>query len=341
MLILVGHSAPTISPPQRPVADTAVTVPLPRDRRSARRRRAWNDAPLHAKLMLLVTLAAVGGAGIALAAAKLPYPGWPLALGLIILITVLAALARLWIVQPIDHLLAIWQRISQHRSPGGLRALPITRQDEVGRLSRAIYELAAQALRENFDAQQLRRTLDQRVAQATRQATQQLHRMAMRDPLTDLGNRRFLDETLSPLIQSVLDSGSSLACLTMDCDNFKRVNDTLGHAAGDELLVFLAGLIRANIRRGDYAVRLGGDEFVLLLPDCTAERARALADQLRLMFAQHAHTTLPAAIGAGLSIGIATLPGAGIRSGADLIHHADDNLYAAKIAGKGRVKAGA
>ncbi len=88
-------------------------------------------------------------------------------------------------------------------------------------------------------------------------------------------------------------------------DNFKAVNDTLGHAVGDELLVFLAGLIRDSKRREDYGVRLGGDEFVVLMAGCGLERAEAFGQRLITLFRQHTRIVVPKHLPVDLSIGVA------------------------------------
>jgi diguanylate cyclase (GGDEF)-like protein len=207
----------------------------------------------------------------------------------------------------------------------------------VGQLARVIHRLASTAMRDSYDARQLRRTLDRRVAEATRQATSQLRLMAMRDPLTDLGNRRFLEDNLAPLVKSVLESGGELSCVTMDMDGFKGVNDRLGHAAGDELLIFLGSLIRALVRQEDYAVRLGGDEFCVLMPDCETDRAAQFAERLRVLFRQHTTTALPENVHTDLSVGVAGVRKHAAHSGEELMDLADGALYAAKRAGKGRV----
>jgi diguanylate cyclase (GGDEF)-like protein len=191
------------------------------------------------------------------------------------------------------------------------------------------------AVRGQQEAKRLRRTLDRRVEEATRQATRQLRHMAMRDPLTDVGNRRFFEENLPLLVDSALASGTDLVCLAIDMDNFKKVNDTLGHAAGDELLIFLASLVDASTRQEDYVARLGGDEFMVLLPGAHIDRAADLAKQIIALFRQHVRTALPDELDASLSVGIASLNSSKAGSGTELVEAADRNLYKAKNQGKG------
>jgi two-component system cell cycle response regulator len=259
-----------------------------------------------------------------------------LVLGAVPTAFILTWLGRVWVCRPVEKLIHMWGALSVDRRPGAMRMLPMTRQDEAGQLARALYRLASTALKGDYDARQLRRTLDHRVSEATRRATHQLRQMAMRDALTDLANRRFLDDHLEPLVQSVQASGDELVCVMIDVDGFKGVNDSLGHAAGDELLIFLGSLIRAIVRGEDYAVRCGGDEFLVLMPQCDLERAGRFGEQLRVLFRQHVSTALPPEVRSDLSMGVAALRQHKLADGEALLARADANLYAAKRAGRGR-----
>ena len=300
-------------------------------------RREWNDATLNAKTTALIATAVMGGILVGMAEVHSGHRGWVVAVGLIIVVAGLTSLAKRWICRPVQELTTWWRRVYRERFPGALDELPIGRHDEVGELARAFYQLTVNSIRHDQEARQLRRTLDHRIALATKQATQELHRLTLRDPLTDLGNRRFLEQHLEPLVKSVLESGSTLWCISLDCDCFKQINDTLGHAAGDEVLIFLASLIRANVRQEDYLVRLGGDEFVILMPDCEAARVAMFTQRLRTMFKQYVSASAVERLPVDLSIGVACLPDHGVHTGHDLLAKADEHLYAAKRAGKGRV----
>lgn len=297
--------------------------------------RGPSDVPLRTKFTLLVLLAAVAGCLVGMVESHLGYQVWPLAMGLSLVIGSLWWLSHVWAWQPIDRLIRLAQRLGRSRRARSLAKLPLGRHDEVGQLARAMYALVVSAKREHREARHLRRILDHRIEQATRQATQQLHQMAMRDPLTDLGNRRFLDDNLPTLLRSVKESNADLICVLLDMDNFKLVNDTLGHAAGDELLVFLASLIRGCTRHGDHAIRLGGDEFVILMAECEWGRVQQFTTQLRTLFRQHAHIALPPQINTDLSMGVASSQRDQIDRAQELLKRADENLYAAKRNGKG------
>jgi len=302
----------------------------------SRRGRAWHNASLNTKVTMLVAAAAAGGGAIGITAA-FHHPGhgiWILSLGLTGLIVALRRLGRSWVWRPYEQLLAATQRLVTASDAKGLDALPVTRRDEVGRLACHLHELASSSIRYRHEVRLARRTVDARVAEATRKATRQLRRVAMRDSLTNLGNRRFLNETLEPLIRTIRAADTDLACLLIDVDNFKQLNDAQGHAAGDELLVLLASLLRASIRYSDYAIRLGGDEFALLMPGCDPERAKLLAHRFNALFRQHTQMTTPTHLAITLSIGIASLRHDCVSTGHELLAVADRRLYEAKRNGK-------
>ncbi len=316
--------------------------------RSLSRRRTLEDVAFSRKFALLLILAAVGGCGVGILQAHVGWNLWPSVTGLSTLVVVLITLGQRWMWRPLDYLVRQLNVVKLRRRAAALKLLPVQRGDEIGQIARAMHDVSLCAIQNNVEIHQLRRTLDQRIASATRQACGQLAQLAMRDPLTDLANRRFLEEQLRPLVVAACQSREEFACVIIDLDNFKQVNDTLGHAAGDDLLVFLAGLIRAVIRREDYAVRLGGDEFVVFMPGCTAERAAAMADHLVSLFRQHVRTTMPAELACDLSIGIAMLQDDLLLNATQspleperaLLELADQRLYAAKHGGKGRVVGG-
>jgi len=300
------------------------------------RHRPWDDLPLMTKLTAVVAASSAGGVGVGMLEAQSPFPIWTMLIGLTLLVALMSQFCRLWIALPFLQLTRTVRALKVQRAPAALHALPVGRRDEVGQMARTVQQVAALAIRDHLAARRLRRRIDKAIDAEVRKATQRLEHMAMRDPLTDLGNRRFLEENLEPLIRSCRQARGELICFILDMDNFKQVNDTLGHATGDDLLIFLANLIRATVRREDYAIRLGGDEFVLLMPNCEDHRARQVSRQLITLFRQHAHTVLPSSIRADLSIGVASLNADGRPTGEALLERADANLYAAKRSGKGR-----
>jgi len=323
--------SPVNLPPSPAAADAAPVVTTPS--------RAWNDVPLRTKVLLMVMLALMCGALLGMIEARLGRPGWVLAVGFVAVMVGMSQLGRHWVWLPFERLVQELGRLSKDPSPQHIKRLPSDRKDEVGQLARAIQEQVAWSLRVNYDSRQLRRTLDHRIVEATQKATRELRNMAHRDALTGLANRRFMDEHVDGLFESVKVSGEDLVCVLIDVDNFKQVNDTLGHAAGDEILTFLASLIRGSIRAEDYAIRLGGDEFVLYMPGSTPQRAAEFARQLAGLFQQHARK-LPTAVQPSLSIGIASQRRDHATHAKQLLEIADENVYAAKEAGKNSVVGG-
>jgi diguanylate cyclase (GGDEF)-like protein/PAS domain S-box-containing protein len=169
-----------------------------------------------------------------------------------------------------------------------------------------------------------------------RKATEEyINRLAFYDPLTQLPNRRLLQERLKHGIELHHRTGSLMAVLMMDLDKFKAVNDKLGHAAGDELLQQVAERIKHRLREVDMVARLGGDEFIILLEDVgeynhVARVATSIIDTLSQAFVLcQSHTVY-----IGASIGIAIHPHHG-DSIETLMDNADTALYRAKEQGRG------
>ena len=139
------------------------------------------------------------------------------------------------------------------------------------------------------------------------EATAELRAAANADPLTGLGNRRGLHEQIVQAQARGVRDGSLLALVLIDLDNFKRVNDTLGHAQGDRLLQRVAACMRRAGREGDLALRLGGDEFMLLVtglpPDTGAVRAQAIAEAAALQIDLAAECLAPG-LGVTASVGV-------------------------------------
>jgi len=155
-------------------------------------------------------------------------------------------------------------------------------------------------------------------------------RLAYRDALTGLRNRRYAERRLREELQRLTrQTGQQLAVLLIDVDHLKHTNDTLGHAAGDELLRRVAAFLERSVRKQDVCCRIGGDEFLLLLPDADAPRAAALLRRLR---ARLRESSEPLA----LSVGMATArPDDDVSS---LLARADRAMYRDK--GRRRRRAG-
>lgn len=286
------------------------------------------------KLGLLVTLAAVSGVGLGRFSQSSDYPVLLMALPLVLI--GLWALARWWVLRPMEHLLRKLELLARTPDYAAMRALPTERGDEIGVIARHVQQLALQAIQQRMQANSLRRTLETRVTRATRQATRKLRSIALRDPLTKLGNRRYLDENLDSLVHLAQAGDVDLTCIMMDMDDFKAVNDTHGHAMGDQLLVFLASLIRACVRKDDLAVRMGGDEFVVFLPGVSGKRACEFVQAVQTMFRQQVRVLLKNGPLPDLSFGMASLHADQCATAGELLNKADQYLYQAKHTGKGR-----
>jgi diguanylate cyclase (GGDEF)-like protein len=156
-------------------------------------------------------------------------------------------------------------------------------------------------------------------------------RHALHDPLTGLPNRQLFQDRLAHLLARHSRTGSGFALLFLDLDGFKRVNDTLGHAAGDRLLIEVARRLRAALRDSDTCARWGGDEFLLALEEVASpEAAVRVAQKLLRALAFPIPGAGEARIGA--SVGISICPRDG-RDAALLIRRADEAMYRAKAAG--------
>jgi len=318
------------------VSDAPVHVDVDESSASASTKptRAWSDAPIRRKLIALILATSVWGVALGMVAAQFDL-GVLAALGMAAGLALAAEMiGRRAIAEPVEDLVADAQRISRPERPLSSTALPRDRTDEVGQLARAIHNIAVTARRDHHEASQLRRTLDDRINKATRRATAQLSQLAMRDPLTNLANRRFLDAHGDELLNSCRLSATDVACIVVDLDNFKQINDTLGHHVGDETLKFIAELIKASIRDEDYAIRTGGDEFVILMPGCSVDRVREFTDRAAKLYREYVRTKLTKLGGLGVSFGIATMMRAGVRDADALIDAADRQLYDAKRNGK-------
>ena len=180
-----------------------------------------------------------------------------------------------------------------------------------------------------------KRQLESQLAEIT-QLQERLQHLVIRDPLTGLHNRRYLDEALPRELSRAKREGYSLAVVMIDLDHFKRVNDTYGHAAGDEVLRTLAATLKVGARESDIICRYGGEEFLIALPQMSLEHAMPRVEAWRLSLAGTTVMYGELAICVTLSAGIAGFPEHG-GDAEKLISYADEALYQAKNAGRNRV----
>lgn len=159
--------------------------------------------------------------------------------------------------------------------------------------------------------------------------------LATRDPLTHLLNRNQLEPALESAIQAAKE-GRKASILYIDLDNFKIVNDTLGHKAGDRLLIMLASLLKSAMRAQDEVIRFGGDEFVVVLLDADMEETLGVAERLRQKVEESRFLDSGTTFRVGASVGVAQING--VFNSSELLVAADSACYAAKARGRNRVE---
>lgn len=161
-----------------------------------------------------------------------------------------------------------------------------------------------------------------------------LRSQSVRDPLTNLYNRRYMEEFLDGQLSRAARKSSSLSLMMLDVDHFKQFNDSFGHEAGDMVLRSLASLLLDHLRKEDVVCRYGGEEFTVILPDATQESARLRAEQLRSAIKEIALDFRGQTLGGiSISVGIASFPTDGATR-ETLLKSADSALYKAKESGR-------
>ncbi len=171
----------------------------------------------------------------------------------------------------------------------------------------------------------------------TERSQKDLERMASEDPLTGAYNRRALAEFGMREMARARRHGIPLSVILIDIDYFKKINDELGHAAGDLALIETVRRLQKNLRSEDYLGRMGGEEFLILLPDTDIQQAQVLAQRIREEFASHPMVLLEQHRSITLSGGI-TLLSASDNIFDDMLRRADDAMYTAKVLGRNRMQ---
>jgi two-component system cell cycle response regulator len=167
---------------------------------------------------------------------------------------------------------------------------------------------------------------------------EQMKALAETDPLTETFNRRALAEKLVQELERANRYETQLACLMVDVDNFKHINDAHGHLAGDGVLRQLGAILRREQRTVDIIARYGGEEFVVLLPETAAGGARIFAERIIKKVATTDFGEAGRSISATISVGIACFPDARVEDSESLLKLADQNLYKAKLDGRNRYR---
>lgn len=224
----------------------------------------------------------------------------------------------------------VWVEMSSvpiYGSDGHITGYQGVGRDISGRRQRETSLLLSKQQLEN----QLHRAVDEKSA---------LQELAMRDPLTGLYNRGFLDAALPRELARALREHQQLAVVMLDLDHFKKVNDQHGHAAGDEVLKALAALLKKGARESDLICRYGGEEFVAILSNVSAEQALQRVEAWRLRLADTVVVSGDVQISVTSSAGIAMFPDHG-NSPEQLLGCADELLYQSKREGRNRTSVGA
>ena len=172
---------------------------------------------------------------------------------------------------------------------------------------------------------------------ARKQAEDVLRQESLRDPLTGLFNRRYMEESLSRELRRAERKGTAVGMIMIDIDHFKNFNDNFGHAAGDYLLRELGIFLNSLIRGEDIASRYGGEEFIIILPEASLEETRQRAEHIRedvkrLNLSDHFQVKGNMTV----SVGVAVFPDNGTSS-ETILKAVDQALYKAKGAGRDRV----
>ncbi len=204
----------------------------------------------------------------------------------------------------------------------------------------ALNGLFQQVSERNRELLELNRTLETKIEERTRslsEANQLLEDLAMTDVLTGLPNRRHAMARLSQIWAKSDHEGSSVACMMIDADGFKQINDQYGHDAGDEVLRALSRRLRYSVRTDDIVCRLGGDEFLIICPGTSLDGAMQVAEKMRVKVS-NLHVLVSGGEWSGsVSVGVAVKT-ADMTTPESLIKAADEGLYIAKRKGRNRVE---
>lgn len=179
------------------------------------------------------------------------------------------------------------------------------------------------------------------MAREVRAHIEEAERLSVQDHLTGLYNRRFLYDGGAKLLLAAARAGRPCACLMIDVDHFKRVNDTYGHTVGDRVLAHVAGIIAGGVRKADLVARYGGEEFAVLLTGADREQGALLAERLRGALAGRPCVVDGKELPVTVSIGVSRVRPEVVYGGSvldDLLARADRAMYAAKDAGRDRVE---
>ncbi len=176
-----------------------------------------------------------------------------------------------------------------------------------------------------------------RLKQEIKHAMDRMARMAVRDELTGLYNRRFFTEALEREVARAKRYNSGLVLCIMDLDDFKQINDTYGHPAGDMLLSQFGRMLNDCFRQSDLVCRYGGEEFAVILPSTSSKNALKVCERFRKTIAEHVFTYEAESFNTTVSTGIAALSNNYLKNPDELVSVCDRSLYRAKQSGKNQI----
>jgi diguanylate cyclase (GGDEF)-like protein len=263
------------------------------------------------------------------------YQAWlrslQLFLGLVGGLTLLVGVVAYWmgysIVGPLDRLIGAADRLAG----GDLGVqLKVASDGEIGHLTRGFNKMV----------ERLRRSHDEVAAahQALQEQNQLLETLSVTDSLTGTFNRKKLDDILADQFARFRRNHRPFAVLMLDIDNFKSLNDTYGHLAGDEVLETLAAILKRSVRNVDFVARYGGEEFVVVLVETSTEEALQIAERIRALVEVPRLGATNELISVTVSLGV-TDSRPGDARPEDVIARADRAMYDAKHAGRNKVRA--
>ena len=249
---------------------------------------------------------------------------------IILLFSVLAYKITQAIMQPIDALSRGARRIAEGHVDYEI-PMPANNEDELGLLTQAFNGMMRKLRSSQNEIVQDHMRLAEKNEELQR-ANEILAQLSITDGLTKLHNHRYFQDHLTREIKRVSRTEAPLALILLDIDDFKLLNDTYGHAAGDEVLVILAGIMNDSARESDLIARYGGEEFVILMPNTDLAGAVHLAEKIRMAVESTrliiGDTMKP--VNTTISLGVAVFTG----NRREFFTEADKALYQAKAAGK-------
>jgi two-component system, cell cycle response regulator len=169
------------------------------------------------------------------------------------------------------------------------------------------------------------------------ESNRQLELLSITDGLTQLHNHRFFQEEFARKFEEASRYEQPLSLALIDIDHFKKVNDTWGHAVGDEILKSVSRMFRDSVRKADVAARYGGEEFAVIMPQTDLEDARSFAEKVRSLIESEEIPTAAGAVPITVSIGISSIPENQLSSPLEMVESADKALYRAKEGGRNQV----